>query len=276
MITNSRLDELLHEDAPNGDLTTDSLGIGSRMGRIGYAAREPLVLAGAEEAARVLARVGCSARLEQASGTVLQAGSAILEADGSAAALHLGWKVALHVLEQLSGIATRTRGIVEAARSGGRGREVPVAATRKGFPGTRDLALLGVRAGGGIAHRLGLSDSVLIFAQHTVFLGEGGLREAVARVRRREPERKVMVEVTSLDNAVEAFRAGADVIQVDKMTPDAFAEVVAVCPGVLVAATGGIDESNAGAYAAAGAALIVTSAPYAARPAEIRVAITAL
>ena len=272
MITDARLDELVREDAPHGDLTTDSLGIGSLPGRIEYTAREPLVLAGGEEAARLLTRVGCSTRLRQSSGASLPPGAIILEAEGSAAALHLGWKVSLHLLEQLSGIATRTRRIVDAARTGARGREVPVSATRKGFPGTRDLALLGVRAGGGIAHRLGLSDSILIFAQHAVFLGAGGLREAVARVRMREPERKVVVEVANLDDALEAVRAGADVIQVEKLAPDAFAKVVQACPGVLVAATGGIDEANAAAYAAAGAALLVTSAPYAAKPAEIRAA----
>ena len=275
MITDSRLDELLREDAPHGDLTTDSLGIGSLPGRIEYTAREPLVLAGVEEAARLLARVGCSAQRRQPSGTSLSPGALILEAEGPAAAIHLGWKVALHLLEQLSGIATRTRLIVDAARAGARGREVPVAATRKGFPGTRDLALLGVRAGGGIAHRLGLSDSILIFAQHRVFLGADGLQEAAARIRRREPERKVVVEVSNLDDALEAVRSGADVIQVEKLAPDAFAKVVAACPGTIVAATGGIDESNAAAYGAAGAALIVTSAPFAARPAEIRATVTA-
>ena len=275
MITDSRLDELLREDAPHGDLTTDGLGIGSLPGRIEYAAREPLVLAGGEEAARLLARVGCSARLSQPSGTSLSPGAVILEAEGPAAAIHLGWKVALHLMEQLSGIATRTRRIVDAARAGARGSEVPVAATRKGFPGTRDLALLGVRAGGGIAHRLGLSDSILVFAQHRVFLGADGLQEAAVRIRRREPERKVVIEVSNLDDALEAMRSGADVIQVEKLAPDAFAKVVEACPGAIVAATGGIDESNAAAYAAAGAALIVTSAPFAARPAEIRVAVTA-
>jgi len=275
MIPDSRLDELLVEDSPHGDLTTDALGIGALPGRMVYSAREPLVLAGAEEAARLLGRVGCTARLHHGSGASLRPGDVILEADGPASALHLGWKVALHLLEQLSGIATRTRRIVEAARSGVHGRDVPIAATRKGFPGTRDLALLGVRAGGGISHRLGLSDSILVFAQHTVFLEAGGLPMAIARVRMRQPERKIVVEVGTLEDAVIAARAGADVVQVEKVAPGPFAEVVAACRGTIVAATGGIDESNAEAYAAAGADLLVTSAPYASRPAEIRVVVTA-
>ncbi len=278
MIRDATLEQLLVEDAPYGDLTTDALGIGALPGRIVYAARQPLVLAGAEEAARLLRHAGGVSLLRLTSGTSVQPGGVILEAEGPAAALHLGWKVALHLMEQLSGIATRTRRIVEAARAGGAGREVPVAATRKCFPGTRDLALLGIRAGGGIAHRLGLSDSVLIFRQHTAFLGSGSLFDAIARVRRREPERKVVVEVASVEEAAAAAHAGADVIQVEKLTPDAFAKAVTACratPGSpRVAATGGVDESNAAAYAAAGADLLVTSAPFMARPAEIQVEIT--
>lgn len=276
MIPDSRLDELLLEDAPHGDLTTEALGIGASPGRIAFGAREPLVFAGGEEASRLLARVGAAPRLLLRSGALARAGDALLEAEGSAASLHLGWKVSLHLMEQLSGIATRTRRIVEAARAAG--RDVPVAATRKCFPGTRDLALLAVRAGGGVAHRLGLSDSLLVFAQHTGFLSPGGLPAAIARVRDREPEKKVVVEVASLEEAVAAGRAGADVIQVEKLSPSAFAEVVAACRSLAgaprLAATGGVDESNAAAYAAAGADLLVTSAPFSGRPAEIRVEIT--
>jgi len=278
MISDSRLDALLAEDAPHGDLTTEAVGIGARAGRIAYSAREPLVLCGAEEAARVLVRAGASPRRIADAGTTAAPGDLLLEAEGSAAALHLGWKVALHLMEHLSGIATRTRRIVDAARAGA-GRPVPVAATRKGFPGTRDLALLGVRAGGGIAHRLGLSDSILLFAEHAAFLGEGGLSAAIARLRARQPERKVVVEVSSLAEAVAAARAGADVVQVEKLPPPAFAEVAAACRAAAgaarLAATGGVDESNAAAYAAAGADLLVTSAPYAGRPSEIEVDLTA-
>jgi len=152
--------------------------------------------------------------------------------------------------------------------------------TRKCFPGTRDLALLGARSWGGIALRLGLSDSILIFARHTAFLGRGALPAAIARLRQREPEKRVVVEVGSLEEAVAAANAGADVVQVEKLTPGAFAEVVTACRATpwspRVAATGGVDESNAAAYAAAGADFLVTSAPCAARPAEIRVAMAPL
>jgi len=277
VISDATLDRLIAEDAPHGDLTTDALGIGSLPGRMVYAAREPLVVAGVGEAARLLGRVGATAHGRAASGSLLRRGEIVLEAEGPAAALHLGWKVALHLLEQLSGIATRTRRIVEAAQAGGTGRHVVVAATRKCFPGTRDLALRGVRAGGGTAHRLGLSDSLLLFAHHLAFLGPGALPAAIDRLREREPGRRVVVEVVSLEEALAAVRAGTDVVQVDKLPVDAFAKLVAACrtmPGSRqYAATGGIDESNAADYAAAGADVLVTSAPFSARPAEIQVEI---
>jgi molybdenum transport protein len=275
VITDARLDALLLEDAPYGDLTTEALGIGERPGSITFTVREPLVLAGVEEAARLLALAGVAARVVRRSGEALPAGALLLEGEGTAAALHLGWKPALHLLEQLCGIAGRTRRIVEAAREGAGGRPVPVAVTRKGFPGTRDLAILGVRAGGGVAHRLGLSETLLLFGQHLAFLGPDGLAEAVARLRSAQPEKKVVVEVGGLAEALAAARAGADVLQVEKLPPTPFAEVARACraeaPGVLMAATGGVDEGNAAAYAAAGADLLVTSAPFSARPTEIAV-----
>jgi len=260
---------------PHGDLTTEALGIGGLPGLLSFSAREPFVLAGGEEAGRLLGRAGATVRVLRPEGTRVERGEAILKAQGSAAALHLGWKPALHMVEYLSGIATRTRRLVEAARAASSGREVPIAATRKTFPGTRDLALRAIRAGGGIAHRLGLSDSILIFAQHTAFLGASGLGAAIARVRTRQPERKLVVEVCGLDEALAAVHWRADVVQVEKLPPQQFAELVAACRSAadrpLLAATGGIDESNAAAYAQAGADLIVTSAPYSARPVEVQV-----
>ncbi|HVP69241.1 MAG TPA: ModD protein [Anaeromyxobacteraceae bacterium] len=276
MISDEALDALLLEDAPHGDRTTEALGIGALRGRISFTVREPLVVAGVEEAARVLARAGAAAHVRTPDGAWTRPGDVLLDAEGSAAALHLGWKVALHLLEHLSGIATRTRRMLKAAREGAGGRHVPVAATRKCFPGTRDLALLAVRAGGGVPHRLGLSASVLVFRQHTAFL-PGGLPAAVDLIRRHDPGRKVVVEASTLEEAIAATRAGADVIQAEKFPPGDFAAVVEACrrlsASVRVAATGGVEESNAAAYARAGADFLVTSAPFAARPAEIQVSI---
>lgn len=99
------------------------------------------------------------------------------------------------------------------------------------------------------------------------------MRDLVERLHRAAPEKKAVIEATTQAMAVEAIEAGFDAIQLDKMKPDAVAEIVwrarAARPAPLVLAAGGIHPGNAGAYAAAGVDLIVTSWPYTAKPADI-------
>jgi molybdenum transport protein len=143
------------------------------------------------------------------------------------------------------------------------------------------LAVKAVLAGGGQMHRLGLSETILIFPEHVAFFaGEGGIEHAIKRARRSAPERKIVVEVGSEASALAAALAGADVIQLEKFSPEAACRVKAALASrdlqPLIAAAGGIRAVNAAAYAAAGVDLIVTSAPYNAPPAEVQVVIEPL
>lgn len=272
MLSDARLDELLSQDTPYGDLTTEALGIGDRRGRITFAARGDMVVCCSEEAARMLERAGAAPGPVTASGTSLTAGRVFLTAEGPAAALHRAWKVAQTLVEYASGIATRTRRIVEAARAVA--PDIAIACTRKNFPGTKDVAVRAVLAGGARMHRLGLSETLLVFPEHRAFL-DAGDAGWLQRLKRDEPERKVVVEVAGVADAIEMARAGADVIQLEKPAVDAVAAVVAgtrgLAPAPVIAAAGGIDESNAAAYAAAGCAVLVTSAPYFARACDVQV-----
>jgi molybdenum transport protein len=267
------LDALLAQDAPAGDLTTHALGIGACPGRITFAARADMVLCCVEEAARMLERVGVTARARHRGGDRIAAGTIFLEGEGPAGGIHLAWKVAQTLVEYASGIATRTRRIVDAAQDVAPG--IAVACTRKNFPGTKEISVKAVLAGGAQMHRLGLSETLLVFPEHTVFLEAGAGFHAL---KRRHPERKLVVEVASVDAAVAAADAGADVLQLEKLSPNAVAEVVrrvaGMTPVPLVAAAGGITESNAAAYAATGCAILVTSAPYFAGPADVQIVIT--
>jgi molybdenum transport protein len=153
---------------------------------------------------------------------------------------------------------------------------VRVACTRKSVPGARQLSMMAIRAGGAVPHRLGLSETILVFAEHRVFLPGVSLKEMAARLRREAPEKKLAIEVRSGTEARDAMDAGFDIIQLEKMTP---AEVSAVKEraraGVLLAAAGGITPANAGDYVKAGAGLIVSSWPYTAKPADVAVTINA-
>lgn len=271
-LSDAKLADLLAQDVPYGDLTTGLLGVGSMPGRIRFCARGDMVLACVEEAARILELAGAAVDPDYLpSGAFLPAGTEFLRATGRAAALHRGWKVAQTLVEACSGIATRARRIVEAAR--GAAPSCVVACTRKNFPGGKELSVKAVLAGGAQMHRMGLSETVLVFPEHRAFLPADPVLW-LPPLKARAPERKIVVETAEVAEACALIDAGADVVQLEKMTPEQAAAVVSHSrrsprPPV-VAAAGGVDESNAGLYAAAGCAVIVTSAPYLARPADVK------
>ncbi len=126
--------------------------------------------------------------------------------------------------------------------------------------------------GGGVVHRAGLSETILVFAQHRAFLPDLDLAALVARARAASAEKFVQIEAESAEEAVAAARAGADGVQFDKMAPERIAEVVprlrALQPRIVICAAGGIRPDNAARYAASGADVLVTSNLYSARPAD--------
>ncbi len=277
LIPDAEIDRWLAEDVPFGDLTTHALGIGERPGRMVFAARDAMVVAASEEAARLLVRVGCAVGERRPSGCTADAGAPLLVAEGPAAALLAGWKVAQTLMEYASGIATVASRIVEIARAVN--PAVVVACTRKTFPGTKAISIKAILAAGAVPHRLGLSETVLVFPEHRAFLAGESQTSALARLKVACPERKIVVEVDSLDDAVSAARAGADVVQLEKLPPETVATIVArlvdAAPHAKVAAAGGVKPANAADYARAGAHILVTSAPYFAPPADIEVSISA-
>jgi molybdenum transport protein len=200
----------LREDAPHGDLSTSGLPLAGRAGQMQFSARQALCVAGSEEAARLLQLAGAQVQLLAASGTALAAGAPLLQAQGPAPALLLGWKVAQTLVEAASGIANATAAIVGALRAAG--YTLPLACTRKTFPGTRALAAKAVRAGGGVMHRLGLSETLLVFPEHRVFLSATELTAALSALRQSQPEKRLVVEVGNDADALALARAGADVL----------------------------------------------------------------
>ncbi len=278
METRTNLEALIADDVPYGDLTTEAIGIGDAPGELAMTARDAMVAAEVESAAALLELAGCRVALAARSGNALESGSKILTAQGSAASLHRGWKVAQTLIEIWSGVATAARAIVDAAHAVS--PDVVVACTRKNVPGTKSYAVRAVRAGGAVMHRLGLSESVLVFTEHRTFLPDEPLHETVRRLRCAAPEKKLVIEVGAIDDAVAAVDAGFDVVQTEKFTP---AQVAALAERLasarsrpLIAAAGGINPENAAAYAEAGADILVTSWPYLARPRDVQVRITAL
>jgi molybdenum transport protein len=278
-IVTARLEAMLREDAPYGDLTTLALDIGDARGQAVLRAGATMTLCCAEEAEALFRLAGCNdVHRVAASGALLEEGGTILTAEGPAAALHLAAKVAQSLMEITSGIATRAARIRAEARTAR--PDIVVACTRKHLPGAKDVMLKAITTAGCVPHRLGLSDSLLVFAQHRAFLGREPAHRWVSRVRASQPGRKVVVEAESVDEAVLLSHAGVDIVQCDKLSPEQFAEVARAMADhparPLLAATGGVTEANAGAFARAGADILVTSAPYSAAPLDIRVSMERL
>lgn len=271
------IDRFIEEDAPYGDLTTHLLGMGERLGRIVFSTREETTLCCTEEAARVLQKCGATITVCFPTGRQLSAGSEFLIAEGSAQSLHAGWKVALNLLEYASGIASRTERIVAKCRSVN--PSISVVTTRKSFPGTKKIAIKAITAGGALPHRLGLSETVLVFKQHTVFLG--GLEAmlgSVAELKKKAPETKIIIEADTSEEAVQIARSGADIVQLDKIVPTKLPGCVEAIrsanSNILISAAGGINEANAAEYAATGIDIIVLSSVYFGKPSDIGASIT--
>jgi len=161
-------------------------------------------------------------------------------------------RTVLNLLMILSGIATYTRRLVEKVRQVN--PRIRIAATRKTPPGLRFLVKYAVEVGGGDAHRLSLSDMALIKDNHLKIAG--GVGEAVSTLRSRLSfSKKIEIEVSSVHQAVEAAKAGADIIMCDNMSPEGVAEVIntlqrlGLHSKVMIEVSGGITEDNIVDYA---------------------------
>jgi molybdenum transport protein len=276
-LPDSDIERFIEEDMPYGDLTTLLLGIGKLQGEITFTSRERTTLCCTEEAARILERCGATVSFLLPSGTTVDAGAIILAASGPAGSLHAGWKVALNLLEYASGIATRTRKMVNKVREVN--PAITIVTTRKSFPGTKKVVIKAIMAGGALPHRLGLSESVLVFRQHTAFCG--GLEsflQTIAELKATSPEQKIIVEADNAEEALQIAASGVDVVQIDKLTPETLFPLVRQLkkefPGVTISAAGGINLENASAYAETGVDMLVLSSLYFGKPSDIEVSIS--
>lgn len=268
VLTDEQLLTLLHDDVPFGDLTTELLLTPDKPVLITFAARQDMTVCCIEEAARLFELCGAKSELLVSSGHLTTKGSVLLKATGRTDALFAVWKVAQILVEWASGVASATRILVEAAGS------VPVACTRKQTPGTKALSVKAIKAGGGVIHRLGLSESILLFAEHRQFLADTPTA-VLQQLQTKAPEHRRVVEVHDLEDAKRWAKAGAEVLQMDKFSLEDVRACSVFCREnqlpVILAVAGGVNAKNAADYVAAGAGLLVTSSPYHAEPKDVQV-----
>ena len=274
-ISDETIDRWIKEDVPYIDLTTLTLGIGGVKGKISFTAREYTVLSGVEEVLRIFAKLGITQIIRSLpSGSVVNKGDIFIEAEGLASSLHMAWKVSMNILEYSSGIATRTKKMVDKAKLVN--PHVTVLATRKSFPGTKELAIKSIIAGGAFPHRLGLSETILIFKQHVAFLGDiHNLAQVIKEIKADACEKKIIVEVETLEDARLLIESGVDGLQFDKIPTNDLKIIVdqirSLNPNITLLGAGGINEGNIEEYARSGIDAIVTTSMYFGKPSDIGV-----
>jgi nicotinate-nucleotide pyrophosphorylase (carboxylating) len=253
----------LDEDIGFGDITTLAVVPAQAQGHGRLLAKAPLVLAGLEVAQAVFLTADHHISLQSTvtDGDWLEPGTVFAELHGPAQALLTAERVALNLLQRLSGVATLTRRYVEAIQH----TPARVIDTRKTTPGLRLLEKYAVRVGGGHNHRFGLADGVLIKDNHIAMVGSIG--KAIELVRQQVSHlQKIEVEVDRLEQIPEALKAGAEAILLDNMTPEETREAVQMvrqAPGgerVLLETSGGVTLETVRAYAEAGVDLISSGA----------------
>jgi len=243
----------LSEDIGAGDITSESIIPEGQMATADMIAKDDGVISGLDVAATVFGAVdaGLDITFHAQDGDRVKKGAMLLSVSGSARSILVAERTALNFVQQLSGVATQT------ARLAGliAGTKAKLCDTRKTVPGMRILQKYAVTCGGGVNHRMGLYDAVLIKDNHIAVAG--GIKPALTAVADRAE--KIEIEVDTLDQLREALEAGAKYILLDNMSPDTMREAVAITNGrAVLEASGGITDETIRAVAESGVDLIST------------------
>jgi nicotinate-nucleotide pyrophosphorylase (carboxylating) len=255
--TDRLIDLWLTEDIGYCDLTAQLMIEAHETGAFFMNARETLIVAGIDVAARIFKRydptLEVSVRVKD--GDKIERGTVMLDVSGTARSVLTAERTALNIVQRLSGIANLTEQYV-AAVAGTKARLID---TRKTTPGLRMLEKHAVTCGGGLNHRLGLDNGVMIKDNHIAVCG--GIAKAVQRARKQLPVlTKLEVECDRIEQVKEALAAGVDVIMLDNMSVEDMTRAVDIVGGcVLLEASGGISLATIGAIAKTGVDYISTS-----------------
>lgn len=257
----SQIGAFLAEDLGRGDITTQATVARNSHARGRFVAKETMIVAGLEAAEAVFSTLDSQQQIEAfvSDGEEVEEGKVIARTSGFVDVLLAGERVALNLLQRLSGIATETRRFVRAIE----GTNTMIVDTRKTTPGLRMLEKYAVQAGGGRNHRFGLDDGVLIKDNHIALAG--GVGAAVENARKQVGHlHKIEVEISTEVDLREAIAKGADILLLDNLTPEETAQLVLIAreldPKITLESSGGISLENVRSYAEAGVDLISVGA----------------
>lgn len=244
----------LKEDVGTGDITTNSCIPEKNRSYGEFVAKSEGVVCGLDVARRVFELVDPLIEFTELmqDGDFANKGDIIARVEGPSRGILTGERVALNIMQRLSGTATATARAVDQVR----GSKARIVDTRKSTPGLRTLEKYAVRMGGGHNHRFNLADGVLIKDNH--IRAAGGIAQAISAVRENVPHvMKIEIETETLDQVHEALDAGADIIMLDNMSNELMSEAVKLISGrALTEASGNMGERELSEVAATGVDVI--------------------
>ncbi len=248
------IEKSLDEDMPAGDITTDSLIPPHKKGKASFIAKSTGILAGIEIARLVFLKVDPFLRFSILcqDGSSMKPGDLLAKVEGNVSGILKAERTSLNFLQHLSGIATATAEYVEAVK----GLPVKILDTRKTVPGLRILEKYAVSVGGGQNHRLNLSDMVLIKDNHIAILRRQGMKiKDIVHQARAGVSRNIRIEIetTNPQDALEAAKAGADIVMLDNMDVDSMRKAVKLVQHkAILEASGGVNLDTVRAIAGTG------------------------
>jgi nicotinate-nucleotide pyrophosphorylase (carboxylating) len=241
------------EDIGHGDITSILIVHEGKKARANIIAKENFIIAGMPFVKEVFNAIdpGIAMQISFDEGARVKKGDIIARISGSARGLLAGERISLNILQRISGIATMTNQFVKKVR----GLSVKIADTRKTIPGMRIMEKYGVSIGGGLNHRFGLYDGILIKDNHIKIAG--GVKRAVGLAKKGHHLLKIEVEVKNLDELKEALDAGADVIMLDNMSIPDMKKAVTIAKGnAILEASGNVNLENVRSIAETGVDII--------------------
>ena len=271
-LNDNELLDYIKGDLPYFDLTTYLQDCGDKRARLEIFTRDDIVVACSEEAARVAELLGCEVEAVIPSGEKAKKGEILLVLHGSYERVHQAWRLSQIMLEfscKMATYANRMKTEIEEVNN-----HCELLTTRKSFPFAKRFCIKAIMCGGAMPHRLGLSETILLFAGHRiVYENNQAFYKSINAMKIKAPEKKIVVESETVEDAKVLMQSNVDVLQVDKMGIEVLEEIIVYrdknFPHIKILAAGGVNVGNAQAYAQTGVDGIVTSAIYSSGMADL-------
>ena len=272
--TYGEIDKLINEDMPLFDLTKELMEI-KTPGKISFFSRKDAVVSGNNLVEKLCNRLNLKVIFKEKDGSFIKANSKLLEAEGEEVLIL--WKVAQNIYEYVLSVSTYTNEMVKKAKN--INPHIEILTTRKIIPFTKKIALNAVIDGGGFPHRVTTTETILVFENYiNLYGGWDKFYKDFKNLKHKSIEKKWVVECEGIEHAKKLIDLGVDILQLDKVNVETTTKIVETAhqKGIKVISAGGINKENVSEYAKTGVDGIVTTAPYFAKGADVKVVIDVL